>query len=82
MSDFIVKFLRQSIANEVGVAPADVVEDIDFETLGMSSLNAVLISGAIEDEFGVEIEPSLMFEHRTLATLKVALDRLFEAARG
>jgi len=81
MRDDLVDFLRTSVANELGIGPEDVSPETDFEEMGMSSLNAVLISGVIEDEYDIEIEPSILFENRTLRTVSAALNGLLEDAK-
>ena len=36
--------------------------------LGLQSIDAVIVCGEVEDEFGIEIDPSEIFEHDTLGT--------------
>jgi len=81
MSDDITNFLRASVANELGISPEEVSPDTDFEEMGMTSLSAVLVSGVIEDEYDIEIEPSILFENRTLTTVSAALRGLLEDAK-
>jgi acyl carrier protein len=40
--------------------------DTDLMELGVRSIDAVLVSGEIEDHYGVEVDPVLLFEHRTV----------------
>ena len=80
MQDQIVAFLRSGVAEELGLSQDEVAINTDFEDLGMTSLNAVMLSGRIEDEFNVELEPSLVFENRTIAALAEAIAPIIEAA--
>lgn len=82
MDDEITRFVRASVADELGLVPEDIGPDLDFEELGMTSLNAVLISGVIEERFAIEVDPSLLFENRTLARASAALTTLIESDRG
>lgn len=45
--------------------------DADLMELGVKSIDAVLVSGEIEDHYGVEVDPVLLFEYRTVS--RVAL---------
>lgn len=63
--DEIVAFLVEQLAGRVGPeAAAD--HDADLIELGVRSIDAVLVSGELEDRFGIEIEPVLLFECRTV----------------
>jgi acyl carrier protein len=73
MEDEITRFVRASVARELKLSPHEIDAGTDFEELGMTSLNAILVSGALEEEFGIEIEPSLLFENRTLASVSAAV---------
>ena len=64
--DDLVRFLREEIIQRTGVNDADLRNDELLSALGLSSLEVVLISGAIEDRFDIEVEPTLMFEYRTI----------------
>lgn len=45
---------------------ASIEPDTDLMELGVKSIDAVLVSGEIEDHYGVEVDPVLLFEHRTV----------------
>ena len=82
MEDEIMRFVRSSVAAELGIDPGEIGPDVDLEELGMSSLNAVLVSGVIEERFETEVEPTLLFENRTLANISAALRALIERERS
>lgn len=63
--DQIVAFLVDQLAERLGGVGA-VDHDADLIELGVKSIDAVLVSGEIEDRFGAEIEPVLLFECRTV----------------
>jgi acyl carrier protein len=44
-------------------------DDINFEELGMDSLEAHMMASLIEDEYRVTFEPMLLLEHRYLNDL-------------
>jgi len=74
----VTDFLRAHISRRTKV-PADQIPGstvlVDF---GLESIDAVLISGHIEDEFQIEVEPSLMFEFQTLDEVAAAVVALFD----
>jgi acyl carrier protein len=44
-------------------------EDINLEELGIDSLEAHMLATLIEDDYGVEFDPSLLLEYPTLNKL-------------
>ena len=64
--DELVDFLLDRLAERIGCAPEDIDLDSDLIELGVRSIDAVLVSGELEDRFGVEIDPVLLFECRTV----------------
>ncbi len=44
-------------------------DDINFEELGMDSLEAHMMASLIEDEYRITFEPMLLLEHRHLNDL-------------
>ncbi len=77
--DQIVAFLVDQLAERLGSAAGVVDHDADLIELGIKSIDAVLVSGEIEDRFGAEIEPVLLFECRTVN--RVA-DRVLDILTG
>ncbi len=64
--DQIVDFVRQCVLTRVGIAPEGLRNDTVLADIGLESIDVVLISGQIEDEFDMEVAPSMMFEYRTI----------------
>lgn len=64
--DEIVAFLLAQLAGPVGT-----VEDLDADLfeLGLDSIDSVELTGAIETRFGIEVDPALTFEHRSVNAL-------------
>lgn len=63
--DLIISFVKAKVS-ELTKTPLETLSgDTNLLTVGVDSLNAVLLCGKIEDEFNIEVEPVLMFEHKT-----------------
>ena len=45
------------------------VDDINFDELGIDSLEAHMLATLIEDDYGVEFDPSILLEYQTLNRL-------------
>lgn len=58
--------IRAMVAKRVGCDVESVDPEQDFADIGLKSLDAVIISGHLEDLLGIEIDPSTMFENRTI----------------
>lgn len=64
--DQVVDFVRQRIAERTDAAVDAVQANSILVDLGLESLDAVLLCGAVEDHFGVEVDPAAIFENETL----------------
>lgn len=62
----IVQFLRKHLADRIRIPESELSNDADLSGLGVTSLDAVLISGEIEDHYHVEVDPIIMFQHKTI----------------
>jgi acyl carrier protein len=63
------------IAREIRVEARQVEVDEPFVNLGLSSRQAVSLSGDLEDWLGVEVEPSAAWDHPSIAALSSHLAR-------
>jgi acyl carrier protein len=68
----IARFTRQPVE---AIASDSVLVD-----LGLQSIDAVLLSGEVEDHFGIELDPSTVFEHDTLDSFAREIARRLDAA--
>lgn len=68
----IARFTRQPAET---IAPDAVLVD-----LGLQSIDAVLLSGEVEDHFGIEMDPATIFEHETLDSFAGEISRKLPAA--
>jgi len=69
----VMTFLRAEIARRT-LAPADqIVGPTVLIDIGLQSVDAVMICGEVEDRYGIEVEPSLMFEYRTFGEVVEAV---------
>ncbi|WP_346891475.1 acyl carrier protein [uncultured Roseibium sp.] len=61
------------IAKVTGTDASNLGPDSVLLDLGLRSIDAVILSGQVEDEFQTEISPSLIFEHETLGSFANAI---------
>ena len=54
----------------------DFTLDTDFSDIGLDSVYALTLCGDIEDEYGIEIDPELMWDHSSIRSLAGALREL------
>ena len=74
----VTAFLRDHVSKRTKVSPEQILGSTVLVDFGLESIDAVLISGHIEDEFQIEVEPSLMFEFQTLDEVAAAVVALFD----
>lgn len=63
----IISFLTEKVSHYSKVPVSELTPDRSLEDIGLSSLDIVMISGEIEDEFGIEVEPTDIFESKTIS---------------
>ncbi len=66
-------WLVRRIAEELEVSPGDIAADAPLEYLGLSSLQAVGLSGELEDWLGRRLPGTLTWDHPTIDALAAAL---------
>lgn len=66
--DDVLTFLTRRLAEMTRQGGAVVTADSVFVELGLQSIDAVLLCGEVEDRFGIELDPALIFEHETVGS--------------
>jgi len=62
----IEEMIIERVAHYAGIAEESVDVSASFDELGLGSREAVAISGDLEDQLGIELSPTLAWEHPTL----------------
>jgi acyl carrier protein len=62
----VVTFLREQVMKRIGISDVDLDNDAPLAELGVTSLDAALITGELEEHFDMDIDPTTMFECRTI----------------
>jgi acyl carrier protein len=62
----VIELLREKIASHLEIEVDSLDPTRDLDEIGLSSLQAVIISGELEDDLGIEIDPMIMFENKTI----------------
>lgn len=70
--EMLVEFIAKQVAERIGGEAAR-DHDGDMFELGLDSVDAVELTGQIEERFGIEIDPALPFEERSINRLAAAL---------
>lgn len=47
--------------------------DMDFAEIGLDSVYALTLCGDIEDQYGLEVDPEIMWDYPTIRTLAAEL---------
>lgn len=63
----LIQFLTSQIAVRLDCPPEEIGPDRDLLQLGLQSIDAVIISGELEDYIDGEVDPTLLLNHRTVA---------------
>ena len=71
----LLPWLVHAIGRSLSIAPERVDADADFDELGLDSVQAVGISGALSDQLAQELPATLLYEHRSIRELANYLER-------
>jgi len=69
IQDFILEFISREARMDID----DIDIDASLGSFGLSSVMAVKLIGMLEDRFGGELKPTMVFENPTVAKLSNAI---------
>lgn len=69
--DWLVRYIGGLLDMPVATFPAAE----PFESYGLESVDAVIMAGVMEEEFGIELDPQHFFENPSVDGLVAALQR-------
>jgi acyl carrier protein len=76
-STFTLPDIREWLAERVAFyleEPRHTIDpDASLLEMGFDSVYAMTLSGDVEEQFGLELEPTIAWDHRTVAELAVAI---------
>lgn len=67
------QWLRSRIAEYVQLDPEEVLPDTPLSRYGLDSIYALSLCGDVETELGVELDPTLIWDHPTVDALTTVL---------
>lgn len=76
----IVSFLRERIIQRTKVPDVELGNDANLSDLGVTSLDAVIISGELEDRYDIEVDPAIMFQYRNINDIASRLTQMLPSA--
>ena len=79
-SEDIQRWLAEQLGPRIGLDPDSIDRDRPLDEYGVSSLEAVSLTGEIEAHFGCRIEPTALWDHRTLGRLAAHVASIVGAA--
>lgn len=50
----------------LAIPPSEIDTEASFDSFGFDSVEAVVMAGVMEEEFGVPVDPIQLFEHPTI----------------
>jgi acyl carrier protein len=71
VKDWITGYLAEFL----GVPVAEVKPERDFQRLGLDSVDAIMVGGALEDRFDIEVDATLFLRCRNIDELIADLRR-------
>ena len=65
--------IREHVAAVLGISQDEVAFDIDLERMGLNSSHVLSLAGELEERLGLDLDPTLFFEYRTVSELAAYL---------
>lgn len=69
------RWIRAALARALERPEDDIGLETEFDTLGLPSLEAVSLSGELEEALGRPVDANIVFDHPSVARLAAALSR-------
>ncbi|AEW98667.1 acyl carrier protein [Streptantibioticus cattleyicolor] len=76
----IRQWLTGRIAGHLGIAPEEIDPGVKLRTYGLDSLDAMTLCVDIEEEYGLTVEPTLVWDHPTVESIAGRLASLLATA--
>jgi acyl carrier protein len=73
----VCRWIIDAVARYARVSAATLNAGTAFEDTGLSSLAAVMLSGELSDALGVDIDPMITWDHRTIGEAARAICERF-----
>jgi acyl carrier protein len=77
----IREWLRSCVATYVRLPAEDIDIDLPLSEYGLDSVYVLSLCADIEDRYGIEVEPTLLWDHPAVSPLADALTPLLAARR-
>lgn len=65
--------LREKVAEYAEREPSSFDRDTPLVDLGLDSVYALVLCGDLEDAYGIEVEPTIVWDHPTIGQLAQAI---------
>ncbi|MBB5925317.1 acyl carrier protein [Streptomyces echinatus] len=75
----LVDWLRDRVAAQTGRPAEEIDADVPLNDYGLDSVYVFGLCAEIEDQYGIEVEPTVMWDNTSLAPLAEALLTLIAA---
>ncbi|MEK6781264.1 MAG: acyl carrier protein [Bacteroidota bacterium] len=62
----LLKFIKQAIANETGESVDSIDETQTFQSMGLDSLNSIVVLNEIEDKYKISLNSLSFWDYPTL----------------
>lgn len=74
--DQLIPWLQNEIARSLDISPDQVGKDTQLLELGLDSLAAVRLCGAISEKVGFDVDPILVYDCPTIGEIVAHLHRI------
>jgi acyl carrier protein len=71
----VIEFLKTRLSHFTKLDKEAIGPDSVLVDLGLQSIDAVLLSGEVEDEFRIELDPATIFEHETFGSFAAEISK-------
>jgi acyl carrier protein len=76
--DTLRNWVRGHLGRLIGIPPESIALDRKLSDYGLDSVDAVLMAGELEDQFGIEIDPASFIQYHTFDAMITSLEKALE----
>ncbi|MEK7793596.1 MAG: amino acid adenylation domain-containing protein, partial [Candidatus Hydrogenedentota bacterium] len=69
----VATWLESHVADVLGLTPAEIDRSASFESLGLGSRDAIVLSGDLEEWLGLSLPPTLLYEYTSIIAVAAHL---------
>ena len=78
--DEVTRILKESIAEEMGIAISEIEMDDTFFDLGLDSVTCIFVMDRVEKKLDITLNPVAFWDHPTVEAFSAHIEKVLQGA--